>query len=332
MLLSKESQNQDLGFKMNCSSLRTHWMGIKRSIESHGFVRLQMHDSSKATLRAVAGLFGASQKHVRNVKDGMTEVVGTSHTKNHGGQVVSQIEFFPHTDGHYLNGVMRQKSGSLLRVGAPPLILLQCLQPAEEGGASLLVDGKKILERVVRDDQNLLKPLFARDQTAVLRGDHLVMDSPVFKQLSRQRYSIRFSYDRDFLCNPALRASFDRFNKKYILNHDYGCRFSLRENEICIIDNQRMLHGRTAFTGERILRRLWLFDQGSSSSMISPQGNIYYETDASNVDPLAKFAAYGPHHRKKTMPMKPFVKTGITLSRELQEKLQRNLHRLWKSI
>jgi hypothetical protein len=287
-----------------------------------------MPDSSISTLKEVAGQFGTSQKHARNSIDGITEIVGSSKPNESHHQVISQIEFFPHTDGHYLNGIRRDKGDRFLRVTAPHLILLQCVEPAQIGGTSLLVDGQKILQTIIQREPKLLKPLFARNVTGVLRGDHLVMDIPIFQQLAHRRYAIRFSYDRDFLFVPEVRNAFARFNENYILNPAYSWHSRLEKNEICIIDNQRLLHGRTAFQGQRILRRLWLFDSIHSTPMVSPQNRIYFETDGLPSDPLSKFAAYAPQQVEQPVSsMTPAVKTGIRLNAALNEQLQEHLRR-----
>lgn len=302
---------------------KVDWVKVKSAVERCGFAKVEMRDHSRETLQTVAAIFGARQKHVRNGEDGIVDIVSdTSPTSK--GQVISTMEFFPHTDGHYLGGVMRNSDGSFLSVSPPQLILLQCVQPADQGGTTILVDAQKILRAIVDRDKALLKPLFFPERTSIIRGDHVVMDSPIFRRMANRRYAVRFSYDRDFIVHPQMQKVYERFNNQYINNATFSSDHNLKKNQILIIDNQRMLHGRTTVMGQRHLRRLWICDPMHTHQMVAPPGNIYYESEKT-ADPLAKFALYGPIDGELQLAKKPALTAGIALNKKTNRSLLNHL-------
>jgi hypothetical protein len=302
--------------------LVTLWPVIKKSLEVRGFAVVSLPDSEISTLKAVASLFGPIQRHVRNPIDGITEIAGNVSSKK--GQVDSCIEFFPHTDGHYLRGMAQKENGKFYCVQPPHLFLLQCVKQAPEGGINVLVDGAKILRDLIAKDKKLIGPLFSGKGTAIRRGEHLVCDVPVFSRLSPQTYALRFSYDRDFYCTSPLKDLFARFNAHYVLNQQYSSYHLLKPCQILIADNERMLHGRTAFVGERVLRRVWIHKK--ATQLITTTENTHFESQPTQNDPLQKFAAYSKKGRRSIAL--PPINTGIHLSNEQDQLLRNHLKRL----
>jgi hypothetical protein len=300
----------------------TQWPAIKNALEVRGFALLTLPDSEITTFKAVASLFGPIQRHARNRIDGITEIAGNVPSTK--GQVASCIEFFPHTDGHYLRGMARTNNGKFTCVQPPHLFLLQCIKQAPEGGINVLVDGAKILRAMIERDKKLIGPLFSGKGTAILRGEHLACDVPVFNPLSPKRYALRFSYDRDFFCASPLKEIFAKFNAHYVLNQQYSSYHLLKPCQILIADNERMLHGRTAFVGERVLRRIWIHKK--SSEMLSIAENTHFGSQPTQNDPLQKFSAYSKKGRRCVVL--PPIKTGIHLSNEHDQRLRDHLKSL----
>ncbi len=274
------------------SQLSKRWNCVETSLRSKGYALLQGPNSKIGTLGQVASLFGTAQKHLRNHQTGITDIIDES-CQNKKTQVASNGEFLPHTDGTYLNGMIRSKEGKYFRVGPPKFILLQCIQPASDGGGTnILVDGEMILHSMIEKEPELLSSVFS--PISIMRGDHLVLDVPIFKTLPSGFYALRFSYDSDMYFPKKMGVQLARFNERYISNSEYMTLKHLKEGEILVIDNLRSLHARTAFVGERHLRRLWIHDDTESEEFINPQGDLYYKSDIPATSPTAKYETYGP--------------------------------------
>ncbi|MBX3160593.1 MAG: TauD/TfdA family dioxygenase [Deltaproteobacteria bacterium] len=134
-------------------------------------------------------------------------------------------------------------------LGAPPALqVMICRRAAPAGGATRLVDGWALLEQLERDDHALFEALFAvarhhrfyfgdvRRPTVVAAGLLAWTHSPL-----PPSDPIGRSLDAALARAPVIELP-------------------IRDGEILLVDNHRMLHGRTAFTGERDFTRLlaWL--------------------------------------------------------------------------
>lgn len=139
---------------------------------------------------------------------------------------------------------------SQLFAGSPPhLQVIGCVRPASRGGATRLVDSREILACVEREDPALYAELFRTRRTArFVFGDveattvSLAGGSVVFTHPPRAEDPIGLS-----LAPYVPRATMTEL--------------SLSAGDLLVVDNHRMLHGRTAFEDpERELQRLliWL--------------------------------------------------------------------------
>ena len=312
------------------SELCRQWSLVQSSFKERGFVRLQAKDSKTGTLKHVGNLFGSAQKHVRNPITGITDIIGESNSKGRkDNQVASNKEFLPHTDGTYLSGMARSEDGKYYRVGPPRFILLQCVQSSSDGGGtSILVDGQKILHSMIEKDPFLLPSVFS--PVSILRGNHLIMDVPIFKQTSRDSYVLRFSYDSDLYMPKTLQPLLALFNKNYIHNDQYRTMEQLKSGEILVVDNSRILHARTAFVGERFFRRLWIHDDTESEELVNPPESqaLYYQSELPSDSPTEKYTIYGRVSQASSKIRQ--VPTGIHLPLRLKRIL--NLHILGKGI
>lgn len=308
------------------SNLKEQWPRVSSNIKRHGFACLDFEDSTVNTLQAVASFLGHNQKHARNTLSGICEIKDGYElsTNEKIGTVATNIEFFPHTDGTYINGI-GSNSNRYYRVGPPKFILLQCVKNALEGGESLIVDAKMILEKIIQEDQLLIPLLFSPDVISIMRGNYLVMDVPIFKKEPNGNYSIRFSYDRDIFFKKEHMFLIDYFNKNYIENPIYTSKQKLEAGQVLIIDNQRALHSRTSFVGERFLRRLWIHNENNSLELFQPNqmDNLYYEPDTSD-SPLDKYEKFN-QLPSKIRPEASSFRSGIVLDDEMERALQKLL-------
>jgi len=92
---------------------------------------------------------------------------------------------------------------------------------------------------------------------------------------------------------------------------------TLENNQVLIIDNKRMLHGRSSIKGERILNRLWIFDEERSDKLICPyREDNYYESETKKeVEQLEIFNHFLPLIEEREIPLK--FKTGIRIPNQM---------------
>ena len=125
-----------------------------------------------------------------------------------------------------------------------------CIRPAEQGGESLILDVWPLLRRIEREDRELFAALF----TCVRRLGFSVgpLSAPT---VSLERGHLVVAHPPEPLPDDRVGRAFQRWV-------DAGdCeRITLRAGDVLVAHNHRVLHGRSAFSGERELIRLsiWL--------------------------------------------------------------------------
>jgi gamma-butyrobetaine dioxygenase len=152
-----------------------------------------------------------------------------------------------------------------LFLGRPAdLQVLFCARPAraEGEGVSLLLDTWRFVESVAREDPPLLRALF--EQRRVFPFVAGTFESPTVA---------RFGDRVSFLHSPRVPIG-DALGAR-ILERLAGmapARVALRAQEVLVVDNHRVLHGRTAFSdSERELVRLlvWLVEPRAAPSLLA---------------------------------------------------------------
>jgi hypothetical protein len=133
----------------------------------------------------------------------------------------------------------------------PHAQLMFCAKSAPTGGETLLVDTWSLLEGVERSDPELFHWLFDRPRRMpFLFGD---IDGPT---VSNRESSLVFTHSPRPLPNDAVAARLEK-----VLAAITPISLRIDDGELCVVDNHRMLHGRTAFSGDarRFTRLLvWL--------------------------------------------------------------------------
>jgi alpha-ketoglutarate-dependent taurine dioxygenase len=201
-------------------------------------------------LLALSGLFGDRLDHRLADDDGVVtispdpELARFGHAFSHRG-----LEL--HTDGAF----SRQP---------PNVVALQCETPSSWGGASRLVDAKALYAHLASKCPHLLPRLFDHDAMTVTRAGETATQ-PIFS-LREERVQICFRLD------PSVEVSFEPEVKSlvpviqsFLENPASQEHCLLAAGEILVVDNRRILHGRSAFGPSHIRRmnRLWL--NGASS-------------------------------------------------------------------
>lgn len=274
----------DKNVPSNCTSttyLAEASLNICQNIKNNGYCIVNLPDSSKTSLLNFAHFFGRIQNHVRADLNGIVEVkprnpnmdcnINESHFVGIGNSL-----FPPHTDGSYLHG-MRREGEKFVSIGPPKMIALLCVCPADKGGESILIDGKVLIEEIIRDNSELAKLLMRKGSISICRDEQMAMNQSIFERITLDKWRIRFRSDRMSFSPPWAIEGVKEFVKDYVLNTKFHNQIKLKTNQVLLIDNFRMLHGRLPFelinAENRHLRRVWIFDDNYIQ---------YYNLDTNN--------------------------------------------------
>lgn len=171
-------------------------------------------------------------------------------TVDNVGDITAALD--PHTDETY-------------RLSAIGVTVFQVLRPSVDGGHSTLVDGFEAVRRL-RDAWPADFELLTRVPIAAQRLDHAHNSGGQARWYAASLPVIKVDFDGDLcgvrlnerqigpldldpdLIEPCYRALGRLFELAY--DPDLRVTFALQQGEGLLFDNQRVLHGRTAFTPE----------------------------------------------------------------------------------
>jgi len=210
--------------------------GLVAELAVHGLVLLDDVNSTDHLLR-LARSIATVVPHRDSDASGLTTIADI------GGQVRSEFAGFsacelnPHTD----------RSGI---ANPPALLMMACGRPASSGGECVVIDGKAVYDDLVESHPKAAKALNA--PRSVLFGGAAGCLGSVFSPTGDQ-ITVRLRLDDLVQFSPettrwlpVLRAAIDRHATVFKLNIGQGY----------ILDNHRWLHGRRAFTGQRVMYRV----------------------------------------------------------------------------
>lgn len=240
---------------------------FKSLLTQRGYVLMRKVGSGIETLKAVTCWLGDMQTHPRSRADGVVELtpdapVETADRQEYIGATAGR--FKPHTDGTYLDRVT-QVGTVHRRVGPPAAVLLQCVQPAVSGGTNVLVDAARILRDILRDRPDLAKILCRPGCVSYARDKDVAVGRAVFEPSGCGQWRIRFRHDRTTLMPLWSKAAVRLLEEEYTMNPKYATEVSLDSGDLLVVDNLRMLHGRTQIeesrtSPSRLMRRTWVAD------------------------------------------------------------------------
>ncbi|MFE6031018.1 TauD/TfdA family dioxygenase [Streptomyces niveus] len=130
----------------------------------------------------------------------------------------------------------------------PRLMLLVCSQPAGRGGECLLTDGRRVHADLLNQGGGEAVDALARPRTAYFGGGdgHA---SQVVSSHRDGRVSIRLRFDALARWSPIVQPHLPAL-RAAALDHQQSLR--LEPGQGYLLDNQRWLHARTAFIGDRL--------------------------------------------------------------------------------
>jgi hypothetical protein len=127
-----------------------------------------------------------------------------------------------------------------------------CVRQSSEGGESLLVDSSPLVTVLSADERGILRNTLSLTHQ-VFAGDHAAhaILSPIETGTDRIYYAPWLIFDD---ASQPLRKLGDLIAKATPIV------IRLKAGELMVIDNARMLHGRTSIRGDknRLLRRYWI--------------------------------------------------------------------------
>jgi len=214
------------------------WLAHVRDL---GFAMLRGVPTKAGQVCEVVGLFG----YVRETNYGrLFDVLASDDANNLAN---TALELGNHTDNPYRDPV-------------PQLQLLHCLEAAEGGGESVVVDGFAAAERLKRENPSALEILsrsavpfrYFEAGTVDLRHRAPLIELNIEGRLRTIRFNNRSMAPLDLDAEETLAfyAAYRHFAR---LLHDpqLTVGFRLRPGDLFIVDNRRVLHGRRGFSGGR---------------------------------------------------------------------------------
>lgn len=237
------------------------------TLRRYGFARATGAPTESGTAEAVAALFG----YVRETNYGRTFDV--QNVVDAGNLAYTNLGLQAHTDNPYRDPV-------------PGLQILVGIENDVEGGASLLVDGFKVAGRLqseTPDSFALLADYCARFAYAGTEGVRLHAKRPVIELgCDGELIAIRFNNrsaapftDIPFEVMGDYYAAY-RHMATLIEDETLAFRFRLAPGDLFVIDNQRVLHAREAFsgTGSRWLQGCYVDRDGMLSTLAALQEEL----------------------------------------------------------
>jgi len=242
----------------NRSELKT-WL---HKVAQYGFAKVENGPVESLSLMSIVELFG----YVRETNYGRHFEVRTKLNANNLAYTGMALQ--AHTDNPYRDPV-------------PSLQILYCLQSSTDGGQSMVVDGFHIAEQLRKENQawfDVLSRYCARfeyvgDDGVHLRARHPIIELSADKQLKAIHFNNRSTAalaDVPFNQMELYYTAYRRIGE-LIDDSQNAVAFHLKPGESFIVDNTRVLHARTAFSGagERWLQGCYADKDGLLSTLAS---------------------------------------------------------------
>jgi alpha-ketoglutarate-dependent taurine dioxygenase len=158
-------------------------------------------------------------------------------------------EHRPDYSGFTYNAQSLHTDGST--VAEPASLLLFCCEtPASRGGISLLLDGKVLYAHLQKQDPELLAALEQPEAGTFGKEQY---KAPVFSRPLNNIVSIRFRNDTLVTYSPNIQA---KFIKLITMMDTLKLKIPLKRGQGYILNNRRVLHGRTPLEGPRVVHRV----------------------------------------------------------------------------
>jgi alpha-ketoglutarate-dependent taurine dioxygenase len=151
----------------------------------------------------------------------------------------------------------------------PRAMLMFCERASMSGGLTRLCDGRMLYRHLRASCPGVLQALTRPDAFRIRRDDR-VSSKPVFREAAgRMQLSYRYGNDVHLDIHPDAQAGFAEI-ETYLAQPGNYLELRLEENQALILDNTRILHGRTAFPADsqRSLYGLWCDGRGVDAQRV----------------------------------------------------------------
>lgn len=216
-----------------------------RAVHTHGIAVIDgaPEGDERAALLLGEEVFGYVEKSLYGDFSAIKVVAGTDDIAN------MNCELELHTDQPYL-------------AKPPGILLLHCVAPAPEGGVNRFQDGFDAALALKRDDPDAYRvlteePALYTDRKVnwYLSGWHLSVNEDEQGQLQRVVFNGRrrdswAQAAQGYVASEAFYRAMIKYSE-YVSKREHNVGLKLRGGEIACMDNHRILHSRTAFTGFR---------------------------------------------------------------------------------
>ncbi|MFI5705210.1 TauD/TfdA family dioxygenase [Streptomyces xanthochromogenes] len=210
---------------------------IAAQLRETGLVALEHLVMRSAALAFAASIMTVTT-HRDSDPDGLTRIYDTRrHAEQPGFAGLSNGELAPHTER---SGLPRP----------PRLMLLVCASAPALGGECLLTDGQAVHQDLATHHPEALD-LLSAPNTAYF-GDGAGHATQVFTRYPSRRVAIRLRLDALARWSPLVEPHLPHL-RSAIQRHQIV--LPLRFGQAYLLDNTRWLHGRTAFSGDRLMWR-----------------------------------------------------------------------------
>jgi len=219
---------------------------IWQILNDFNFVILDCEPSEnpRENIVALKNFLGSIKWHKRSEEDG---IVPVRYLPNSPGYLDTTNNIAPmHTDGSF-------------EIDPPKMVALQCEVPSQNGGMSQIVHAQSIYEYLAINHPQELRTLFDNEAFYIERGDQIATHA-IFK-LENNKVIMIFrseTADASIQIKAKVKNAFDLI-KDYVNNPKNQFTFKLKANQILVIDNTSILHGRSAYARDeaRRLNKLW---------------------------------------------------------------------------
>jgi alpha-ketoglutarate-dependent taurine dioxygenase len=205
------------------------------------FVILQSEPllNPQENLLGLKKFFGSIIKHKRSDENGIVSVENLGDFTDSNSQLLSASNqmFSMHTDGTYENE-------------PPRVVAMQCITPSKNGGLSQIVYGESVYEYLMENHFQELQNLLAHTLT-ITRGDQTATRAIFLEKEGRISITFRADSLVSIAMTPEVKKAFNLL-KEYVNSPNNQLRFKLQANQILLLDNTSVLHGRTSFPDNEV--------------------------------------------------------------------------------
>jgi alpha-ketoglutarate-dependent taurine dioxygenase len=222
------------------------WIALFRKLNGEGCVHLRQEvglTGPVESLRLLGACLGAPHFHKLSDRYGIHPI---RYIPGFPEYANANVEFLGlHTDGSF-------------EPEPPAYMLMYCETPAESGGHSRVASGDKLYWHLYNEYPDYLRALSLPDAFTITRDDRKAQHSVFTPDGDRVRLVYRNGNDICLEIRSGAQEAFHYVGDWLAAQANY-VDFVLEPGEVLILDNTRMLHGRTAFCRQssRSLHGLW---------------------------------------------------------------------------